>query len=86
MKENDITFRTDDIWDFKYSHNLVVVSHGLRKIALHLDFRKSEAFIHGDLWVGDQKVKLNPEEIILPGNNIIRGAVMNSNKVGIQIG
>jgi len=85
VKENDIIFRTDDIWDFKYAHNLVVVRRRLGEIALRMDFRKSEAFIHGHLWIANQKLKLYPKKIILPGNNIIRGGVMSSNKVGICI-
>lgn len=86
VKENDVAFRIDDLWDFEYAHNFAVARCGPRDVTLRIDFRKEDAVIVGKLWLGHNQVKLGPDETILPGNNSIRGSKFSSCGIGIQIG
>ena len=86
VAENDVTFRVNDLWDFEYAHNFAVARYGPRDIAVRMDFRKDEAIIEGNLWIGSHSVRLGPTETTLPGNNIIRGSRFIGGSVGIQIG
>ena len=58
VKENNVVFRVDDLWDFEYAHNLAVARYGPRDIALRMDFRKPDAVIEGKIWLGDKQVRL----------------------------
>ena len=49
VKDNDVTFRIDDLWDFEYAHNFAVARYGPRDIALRMDFRNPEAIIEGKI-------------------------------------
>ena len=86
VKENNVDFRVDDLWDFEYAHNFAVARYGPRDIALRMDFRKEDAIIEGKLWLGDKQVRLGPNETTLPGNNVIKRAKVSNCGVGIQIG
>lgn len=86
VKENDVIFRIDDLWDFEYAHNLAVARYGPRDIALRMDFRKPEAVIEGKIWLGNQQVRLGPNETIVPGNNVCKDCTFSACGVGIQIG
>ena len=85
VKENDVIFRVDDLWDFEYAHNFAVARYGSHNIALRMDFRKPDAVIEGKIWLGDKQVKLGPNETILPGRSSIKGCKFSSVGVGIQI-
>ena len=86
VKENDVTFRVDDLWDFEYAHNFALARYGPRDIALRMDFRKSDAVIEGKIWLGDKQVKLGPNETELPGQNLFKGNRVSDCGVGIVIG
>ncbi len=86
VKENDVVFRIDDLWDFEYAHNLAVARYGPRDIALRMDFRKPDAVIEGKIWLGDEQVRLGPNETSLPGGNLIKSSRISNCGVGIQIG
>jgi hypothetical protein len=85
VKDNDVDFRVDDLWDFEYAHNWAVARYGPRDIALRIDFRKDDATIEGNIWLGPHKVKLGADETTLPGNNIFRGNRMVRNGIGMLI-
>ncbi len=84
--ENNVVFRINDMWDFEYAHNLAVARYAHRDIALRMDFRGAEAIIEGKIWLGNQQISLGPNESILPGGNVFRGARMRNASVGIQLG
>ena len=86
VKENDVIFRVDDLWDFEYAHNLAIARYGPRDIALRMDFRKLEAVIEGKIWLGDKQVRLGPNETRLPGGPLVKGQRIVNCGVGIQIG
>ena len=86
VAENDVAFRVNDLWDYEYAHNFAIARYGSRDIAVRMDFRKDEAVIEGNLWIGNRKVKLGPNETTLPGNNIFKGNRTSNCSVGIQIG
>jgi HNH endonuclease len=86
IQDNEIIFRTDDMWDFKYSHNLIVAHSAPRDIQLKLDFRGDEAIIEGKLQIGNDKIELSAEQTVLPGYNSMKGCRMKGSRVGIQLG
>lgn len=86
VKDNEVTFRVTDLWDFEYAHNYAVARHGPRDIAVRMDFRNNDAVIEGRLWLGKRQVRLGPNETTLPGNNIVSGGRTVDCGVGIQIG
>lgn len=86
VRNNDITFRVNDLWDFEYKHNLAIARLGPRDVALKMDFRGPEATIEGKLWLGHNKIQLGGEQTILPENNVIRGSRISNCGIGISIG
>lgn len=85
VKDNEVCFRVDDLWDFEYAHNFAVARYGARDVALRLDFRHHEAIIEGKIWLGNIQAKLGPNETTLPGV-AMRGNKISRCGVGIQIG
>jgi len=85
VKENNVIFRVDDLWDFEYAHNFAVARYGPRDIALRMDFRKSDAVIEGKIWLGDKQVKLGPNDTELPGQYLFKGNRVIDCGVGIVI-
>lgn len=87
IRDNEIAFRSDDLWDFEYKHNLVKARYGPADIAVTLDFRKSPYTIMGRIWYGDTEVRLSPTETAFPNEGgYIAGGSMVGCLVGIQIG
>ena len=85
IEDNEITFRTDDLWDFEYAHNYVVARSAPRDLALLVDFRGDEATIEGKFQVGNQKVELGPDATTLPGGNMFIGNRMRGVGVAFQL-
>jgi hypothetical protein len=85
VAENDVAFRINDVWDFEYAHNFAIARYGPGDIAVRMDFRKEEAVIEGNLWIGNRKVRLGPNDTTLPGG-YLKGNRMSNCGVGIQIG
>ena len=86
IKDNEITFRVDDLWDFEYGHRNAVARRAKGDILLRMDFRGDESLIEGRIWLGGQKVDLNPDRMVLPGNNQFIGNRISGSLVGVQIG
>ncbi|MCP3056558.1 SEC-C metal-binding domain-containing protein [Aurantimonas marianensis] len=86
VKDNNIIFRINDLWDFEYRHNLATARYGARDVALKLDFRGQDATIEGKLWLGSQQALLRHDHTTLPGNNVFRGSRITNCGVGIQLG
>lgn len=86
VEDNDVTFRVDDLWDFEYGHRYAVARYGPRRIALRMDFRGDEAIIEGNMWLGNQQVKLDPDKTTLPGDNQMIGCRVSNCQTALQIG
>ena len=86
VKENNVTFRVNDMWDFEYAHNIAVAKYGFRDIALRIDFRRPESVIEGKLWLGENQILLGSNQTNLPGASSVRGGRTSNCNVGIQIG
>lgn len=86
IHDNEIMFRTDDMWDFKYSHNLIIAHSAPRDIMLKMDFRGEEAIIEGKLQIGNEKIELSADQTVLPGYNSMKGCRTTGSRVGIQLG
>ena len=86
IQDNEIIFRTDDMWDFKYSHNLITAHSAPRDVLLKMDFRGDEAIIEGKLQIGREKIELSVDETVLPGFTSIKGCHIQGCGVAIQLG
>lgn len=61
VRNNEILFRENDIWDFEYSHNRIVTRYAPRKIAMDLDFRDDVVEVKGTFQVGDALVSISED-------------------------
>ena len=86
IQDNEIIFRTDDMWDFKYSHNLITAHSAPRDVQLKIDLRGEEAIIEGKLQIGKAKIELSANETVLPGYNSMKGCHIHGCSVAIQLG
>lgn len=84
--KNEVVFRINDLWDFEYAHNLVVARYRPRDIALKIDFRRPEATIEGNIWLGGTRIKLGPNYSVMPQENNFIGCRIAGGNVGFQIG
>jgi hypothetical protein len=82
--DNDVSFRVTDLWDFEYAHNVAIARYSKGHVALKIDFRGTEAIVEGQLWLGNQQVRLGPTETSF-GGNTMGNCVISGCQVGIQI-
>ena len=82
---NNISFRIDDVWDFKYAHNYVEVLHERRNVLLRMDFRTEEAKIEGSVWMGGNQIKLARDHTNL-ASNFLKGNRTRNCAIGIMVG
>jgi len=85
VKDNEVVFSPNNIWDYEYKNNHAVVRTAAREIALEMDFREETATIRGSFWAGGNSIKLDRHKTVLPGDNMLFGGVIEGGEVGIQI-
>lgn len=83
--KNQVEFRLDDFWDFKYGHNCATIKYNKRDTALKIDFRGTESKIEGKIFLGGKPVILGINETIMGNNNKIKGCRISNCAVGIHI-
>lgn len=84
IRDSEVVFRLDDIWDFECRKNVAIARSGPREIALKMDFSHADATIEGSLWAGGQLVKLGPDHTSLFDHRIKDNRMIDC-CVGIQI-
>lgn len=75
--DNEIEFRVDDIWDFEYKFNYVVVRCDARDTILKLDFRNAQAAIETRFNICGQGINISRRGLEYGGNKIFGGSVSN---------
>lgn len=85
VKDNDVTFRLGDMWDFECKRNIAIARSGPREIAVKMDFSKPEATIEGSLWAGGKLLRLRSDHTNIAGGRFTNNRFVNG-RVGIQIG
>jgi len=65
MKDNEIFFRPDNVWDFQGSHNHVTIRSAPRNITLEIDFRKTPAILRGKFWVNKKSISVDTKGLAI---------------------
>lgn len=58
-------------WDFEFGHRWLTVRHRMRKIALHIDARRTPLLVRADLWRRSQNFSTTP--VGLEFNGVAKG-------------
>lgn len=67
INDNEISFRIDNLWDFKYHHNRVMARRGKRDVAIDIDFSKNEIEMSGNFFLGHKKISFSPSNMDVMG-------------------